>query len=95
MGGIKRATRTIPARTVERSEEWCRTRQTSQNAVGTWCTRIEHGPVCAGGSIFGVARHRVLQWLADQVEQVPSLGERLRPTHAGDMLELDEVWACV
>ena len=42
-----------------------------------------------------MARHRVLQWLADQVEQVPSLGERLRPTHAGAILALDALRAVV
>ena len=47
------------------------------------------------GRICGVARQSVLKWLADQVEQVPSLVERLLPTHAGAILELDEVWAVV
>jgi insertion element IS1 protein InsB len=47
------------------------------------------------GRIFGVARQRVLKWLADQVEQVPSLVERLLPRQAGYVLELDELWAFV
>ena len=47
------------------------------------------------GRIFGVARQSVLKWLADQVEQLPSLVESLLPKQAGDILELDELWACV
>ena len=45
--------------------------------------------------IFGVARQSVLKWLADQVEQLPSLVESLLPKQAGDILELDELWAFV
>ena len=45
--------------------------------------------------IFGVAQQSVLKWLADQVEQLPSLEERLLPKQAGDILELDELWAFV
>ncbi len=47
------------------------------------------------GRIFGVARQSVLKWLADQVEQLPSLVGSLLPRQAGDILELDEVWAFV
>ncbi len=47
------------------------------------------------GRIFGVARQSVLKWLADQVEQLPSLVESLLPKQAGDILELDELWAFV
>jgi hypothetical protein len=47
------------------------------------------------GRIFGVARQRVLNWLADQVEQVPSLVERLLPKQVCDILELDAWWAFV
>jgi hypothetical protein len=37
----------------------------------------------------------VLKWLADQVEQLPSLVESLLPKQADDILELDELWAFV
>src|SRR5258707_8818465 len=47
------------------------------------------------GGAFGVARQSVLKWLADQVEQLPSLVESLLPKQAGDILELDELWAFV
>jgi transposase-like protein len=47
------------------------------------------------GRIFGVARQSVLKWLADQVEQLPSLVESLLPKQAGDILELDALWAFV
>ena len=40
----------------------------------------ERASLCGLGRIFGVARQRVLKWLADQVEQLPSLVERLLPS---------------
>ncbi len=47
------------------------------------------------GRIFGVVRQSVLKWRADQVEQLPSLVESLLHKQAGDILELDELWAFV
>jgi IS1 family transposase/transposase-like protein len=47
------------------------------------------------GRIFRVARQSVLKWLAEQVEQLPSLVESLLPRQAGDILEWDEVGAFV
>jgi insertion element IS1 protein InsB len=45
--------------------------------------------------IFGVARHRVMPWLEDQLQQLPTLFDSLLPKQRGDILELDELWAFV
>ncbi len=45
--------------------------------------------------IFGVARQRVIQWLEDQLQHMPTLVDSLVPKQRGDILELDELWAFV
>ena len=45
--------------------------------------------------IFGVARHRVVGWVADHLRQLPTLRDSLLPKQRGDILELDELWAFV
>jgi IS1 family transposase/transposase-like protein len=45
--------------------------------------------------IFGVCRKSVMQWLATEVDQLPSLAETVLPPTAEDVLELDEAWSFV
>ena len=47
------------------------------------------------GRVFGVARESVLNWVEEHLQQLPSLAESLLPKQAGDILELDELWAFV
>src|SRR5262245_58256288 len=45
--------------------------------------------------IFGVARCSVVSWIEAHLAQLPTLLESLLPKQAGDILELDELWAFV
>ena len=47
------------------------------------------------GRIFGVARESVLKWVEEHLQHLPSLPDSLLPKQAGDILELDELWAFV
>jgi transposase-like protein len=45
--------------------------------------------------IFGIARHRVMNWILAHLQKLPTLVDSLLPKHRGDSLELDEQWAFV
>ena len=45
--------------------------------------------------IFGIARHRVMNWILAHLQKLPTLADSLLPKHRGDILELDELWAFV
>jgi insertion element IS1 protein InsB len=45
--------------------------------------------------IFGIARRRVMRWIEEHLQQLPTLLESLVPKQGGDILELDELWAFV